>query len=60
MVVSVSMEKRKAEIKPLTLLTHGVHASSSRWSKSPLGKKMRRLREKGKGEGDKVGVKREK
>lgn len=39
MVVSVSMEKRKAEMKPLTLLTHGVHVSSSRWSRSPLGKK---------------------
>lgn len=38
MVVSVSMEKRKAEMKPLTLLTHGVHVSSSRWSRSPLGK----------------------
>lgn len=46
MVVSVSMEKRKAEMKPLTLLTHGVHVSSSRWSRSPLGKKRRRMCEK--------------
>lgn len=58
MVVSVSMEKRKAEMKPLTLLTHGVHVSSSRWSRSPLGKK-RSVRD-GKGEGVKVGVKRQK
>lgn len=54
------MEKRKAEMKPLTLFTHGVHVSSSRWSRSPLGKRRSRMCEKGKVGGDKVGVKREK
>lgn len=42
MVVSVSIEKRKAEMKPLTLLTHGVQLSSPRWSRSPLKKKKNR------------------
>lgn len=41
-MVSVSMEKRKAEMKPLTLWTHGVQFSSPRWSRSPLRKRKNR------------------